>query len=132
MKNLLGYVILLWFIPSCNKNYINPYHLSGTYAGTFHRSGDTSAPSKIKISFYKDSFIGTSDHNFYPAICNGTYRVFGDSIAIQNDCAFPAFLLWIDIFSGNFEYSTKGDSIYFTRNYGDFTYMPDVYALKKQ
>ena len=132
MRKILGFAILVWWISSCNKNNEQLYFLSGTYAGTFHRSGDTAAPSDIKINFYRDSFSGTSDRNFYPAICNGTYRVFGDSIAIQNDCAFPAFLLWIDILSGNFEYSTKGDSIYFTRNYGDFAYMPDVYALKKQ
>ena len=132
MKKILGFAILVWWISSCNKNNEHPYPLSGSYAGTFHRTGDTSAPSHIQITFDEDSFSGTSDRNFYPAICNGTYRVFGDSIAIQNLCAFPAFFDWTLIFSGNYAYSMKGDSIYFTRNFGDFAYTPDVYALKKQ
>ena len=133
MRKFLGFAIMVWCISSCNKNNEHLYWLpSGTYEGTFTRSGDTSGPSHIQIIFHKDSFSGTSNRPLYPAICNGTYRFFSDSIAIQNDCAFPAFLLWNDIFSGNFEYSTNGDSIYFTRNYGDFAYMPDVYALKRQ
>jgi hypothetical protein len=132
MRKVLVFVILVWWISSCNKNNPHPYLLNGTYAGTFHRSGDTSAPSNVQINFYEDSFSGTSDRTFYPAICNGTYRVFGDSIAIQNLCAFPADFDWTFIFNGNFSFSMQGDSVYFTRNYGDFAYMPDVYALKKQ
>ena len=99
MRNLFGFAVLLWFISSCNKNNEQLYFLSGTYAGTFHRSGDTSAPSHIKINFYRDSFSGTSDRNFYPAICNGTYEIFGDSIAIQNLCVFPAYFDWTFIFN---------------------------------
>jgi hypothetical protein len=132
MKKILGFAILVWWISSCNKSIINPNPLSGIYAGTFHRTGDTSAPSHIQITFNEDSFSGRSDRNFYPAICNGTYRIFGDSIAIQNLCDFPADFDWTFIFNGHYAYSMKGDSIYFTRNYGDFAYLPDVYALKKQ
>jgi hypothetical protein len=133
MSKVLGFVIMVWWISSCNKNSEHPYYFpSGTYAGTFTRSGDTSGPSHIQITFHEDSFSGTSDRNFYPAICNGTYRVFGDSIAIQNLCAFLAFFDWTLIFNGNYQFSIQGDSVYFTRNYGDFAYLPDVYALKKQ
>jgi hypothetical protein len=132
MRNLFGLAILLWIISSCNKNIEHPLLPAGTYVGTFTRSGVNSAPSHIRITFYEGKFSGTSDRPLYPDICNGTYSFFSGSIAIQNLCAFPAFLLWNDIFSGNFEYSTKSDSIFFTRNYGDFAYMPDVYALKKQ
>ena len=132
MRKVLGFAILVWWISSCNKNNVNHYSLSGAYAGTFHRSGDTSGPSHILITFYEDSFSGTSDKNYYPAICNGTYKVFGDSITIQNLCVFPAFFDWTLIFNGNFAFSMKGDSVNFTRNYGDFAYMPDIYALKKQ
>ena len=132
MRKIFGFVILVWWIVSCNKSNNNVYPLSGTYIGTFHRSGDTSAPSNIQIIFKEDSFSGTSDRTFYPAICNGTYSVFGDSIAIQNLCAFPADFDWTLIFNGNYAFSMQGDSVYFTRNYGDFAYMPDIYALKKQ
>jgi hypothetical protein len=132
MRNLLGFAVLLWFISSCNKNNEQVYPLSGIYSGTFHRNGDTSAPSHIQISFYNGSFSGTSDKTFNPAICNGTYRVFSDSIAIINLCAFPAFFDWTLIFNGNYAFNVEGDSVYITRNYGDFAYLPDVYALKKQ
>ena len=133
MRKVLGFVILLWWITSCNKNNVNPQLLPGTYTGTFHRTGDTSAPAHVQISFYEDSFSGTSDRAFfYPAICHGTYKVFGDSIAVQNLCVFTADFNWSFIFNGHFAFSMKGDSIYFTRNYGDFAYLPDVYALKKQ
>ncbi len=132
MKRALSIALLVWWIFSCNKTNQNPYPLSGTYNGTFHRSGDTSAPSNIQIIFKEDSFSGTSDKNFNPAICNGIYRVFGDSIAIQNLCAFPAYFNWAYIFNGNYAFSMQDDSVYFTRNYGDFAYLPDVYALKKQ
>ncbi len=132
MRKVLWIAMLFWFISSCNKNNVSPYFLDGTYAGTFHRSVDTSTPTHIQISFYNGSFSGISDHSFNPAICNGTYRVFGDSIAVQNLCAFPAFFDWSLIFNGNYQFSTSGDSVYFTRNYGDFAYLPDVYALKKQ
>jgi hypothetical protein len=95
-------------------------------------SPELSGPSHIQITFYEDSFSGMSNESYYPAISNGTYRVFGDSIAIQNLFFFTPNFDYTFIFTGNYAYSSKGDSIYFTRNYGDFTYMPDVYALKKQ
>ncbi len=132
MRKIFGFVILVWWISSCNKNNVHPYPLSGTYAGTFHRIGDTSSPSQIQISFYEDSFSGTSDRTFFPAICNGTYRVFGDSIAVRNLCVFPADFDWTLIFNRNYAFSMQGDSIYFSRNDGGFAYLQDVYALKKQ
>jgi hypothetical protein len=133
MRNLFVFAMLCWGFFSCNKNNTNPYPLSGTYVGTFHRTGDTAAPAHVQIIFYEDSFSGTSDRAFfYPAICHGTYMVFGDSIAVQNLCVFTANFDWSFIFGGNFAFNMQADSIYITRNYGDFAYMPDVYALKKQ
>jgi hypothetical protein len=132
MRKVQGIALLVCWISSCNKSNQNAYPLSGTYAGTFHRSGDTISPSHIQITFYQDSFSGKTDRTFYPIICYGTYRIFSDSIAVQDFCVLPAFLAWTDIFSGNYQYSTMGDSIYFTRSYGDLCYLPDIYALKKQ
>ena len=108
----------------------------GIYIGTFQRElvwaeNDTAA---ITITFSSNTWSGTSDKIKYPALCNGTYSIIGDTIIFENQCDWTAEFDWSLILSGKYAIKSKGNILEFYRDYRSATsdtYV-DRYKLKKQ
>jgi len=97
--------------------------LDGTYIGTFDRNGVT---SNITLSFDAGQFVGTSDQQNFPAICNGNYSIKHDIIEISNDCAFTANFDWSLILDGTWEFNMQGNVLTLEND------ISDIYTLNKQ
>ncbi len=133
MKKLAVLFFFVSGIASCKKSEPVSPTLSGSYLGIFTRAvGGSDSSSKVSIHFSGNTFTGTSDHDKFPAICQGTYRLTEDSISFQNMCFFTADFDWTLILSGSYQYRRQGDSLWFVRSWGDFIYEADFYILKKQ
>src|SRR5687767_11028036 len=112
MKTLLFFsTIILTISIACNKNsndVINSQNMiSGSYGGTFQRSGGDT--SRVKLSFSSDGrYDGESVLPRYPAICGGTYAINGSSITFNDTCNWTADFDWTLILDGSYNYSRAG------------------------
>lgn len=120
MKLLLFCAILL-FAFSCNKP--SKTITNGTYIGTFERNGVT---ANVELTFSNGQFTGHSDQDNYPAICNGSYTVSGNTITFENGCGFLANFDWTLILSENWTINSINNSLTLTKANGD------VYSLIHQ
>ena len=122
MKKLTRSLILMVACISCEYNDVNRNtELSqGTYKGQFIRSSPNAryAPSNVTLTLTADRFIGESDKVKYPAICRGTYKVKGQKIEFNNECAWTTEFDWSYILSGEFNLSVDGKKLEMTK-YGN-------------
>jgi len=129
-----GFIIFLVFglFISCRKNCSVADMISGNYAGTFTRTtGTVDSTATIKMNFNAGRFSGSSDKD-YPGICEGGYEFIADSISFGNDCEVPGDYKNSTRLYGSYKVNMQGDSLVFTRAFGDFIYEADFYRLKKQ
>lgn len=120
----------------CEKNEETTYLENGNYTGTFQRHGvwfigDT---ANITMTFSSNTWTGSGDKIKYPALCNGTYRIEGDTIIFVNDCAWTTEFDWSLILSGKYKLIKNGNNIEFNKDYRSATadtYI-DIYKLTKQ
>ena len=85
----------------------------GVYTGTFQRQlafggGDA---ANVTIIFSSNTWSGQSDKQNYPALCHGTFKIEKGKIFITNLCVFTADFNWSLIFSGEYDFSLKDDSL---------------------
>jgi hypothetical protein len=134
MRKLWAILPALILVSTCSKKDSPPQTtIIGVYAGSFERIyGDTGIKRGVSITFSTNKFSGSSDSTHYPAICNGSYAIAGDSINFQNQCDFPANFDWTYILNGKYSLKIKNDSLQISHTYGDFIYEADIYRLKKQ
>jgi hypothetical protein len=95
----------------------------GVYVGTFQREAvwAESDTANITITFSSNTWTGSSDKNYYPALCKGTYTIVGDTIIFENQCFWPAHFDWSLILSGKYVIKSMGSTIEFYRDYRSAT-----------
>jgi hypothetical protein len=132
MKKSILIIFTLGIIISCRKNASVADMISDNYTGTFTRTtGTVDSTAYIKMNFNAGRFSGSSDKD-YPGICEGSYGITADSISFGNDCEVPEDYKYSTRLFGKYQLNRQGDSLVFSRSFGDFQYEADFYRLKKQ
>jgi hypothetical protein len=109
---------------ACNKDYDKiKTNVDGNYIGVFERAGNT---SDVELVFNNGAWIGESEAEKFPALCNGTYSISGNVIAFENACVWTSEFDWTLILSGNWNYNMNGKMLVLTKANGD------KYTLTKQ
>ncbi len=109
--------------------------LNGVYTGTFQRelSWANNKTSNITLTFYFNTWSGSSDMTKYPALCKGTYSIKGDSITFMNECAWTAEFDWSLILSGKYKIESHADRIEFYRGYSSMVgTFKDLYKISRK
>jgi hypothetical protein len=121
-----GWAFLFVFLfVSCAKDTEPSGDLNGTYNGSYLRTGDQEDAGAVRMVFVADIFSGETTASQLN-ICNGNYKIFGDSINFQNLCSGNNLL------DGNYKMKQAGDSLYFTRVSMGTPQYADYFILKKQ
>ena len=129
MKNLLLFSLLLAAVlMGCDKEVVAP---NGEYTGTFTRSSPNanSVTYNVTLNISGNKYSGTSDTQYYPAICKGALDFKGSVLTVTPECMFTANFDWTFIFSGDYEVEAEGDNLRLTKRYPYGS--ADVYNLKK-
>ena len=121
---LLSCITLL----SCQKDdkENGTFHLEGTYAGTFHRTGMDSVT--VQINFENKKFKGFSERTHYPSICGGSFSLDGASIVFSDSCTWTADFDWTLILDGRYSFNVSGDQLIITKTNNALT---DEYILRR-
>ncbi|MEM9831488.1 MAG: hypothetical protein AAF944_12680 [Bacteroidota bacterium] len=136
MKQVSIIVILIFFALACQEDdENNPLLLleEGTYAGVFYRSSPNArwATANVILTFENGRFLGSSDTEKYPAICEGTYQLTGTSqITFENSCTWTADFDWSLILGGEYRIVKQDQKIVMTREYEG--QVADTYELKRE
>ena len=142
MRKYLLLFICLTYFSGCEKNEKNTEDKEnivkfqeGSYVGTFKRelSWTDSYTANVTMTFLSNAWTGTSDITKYPALCNGTYSLKGDTIIFENNCAWTTEFDWSLILSGKYVLEINEDSVEIYRNYPrtEPVSYTDRYKLKK-
>jgi hypothetical protein len=137
MRKITFLLIVIVAFISCEKPV--PFEKEipdGTYLGTFNRQfvWTDSDTAYITLTITGTHWSGSSDIKKYPALCNGTYSIIGDSINFENACEWTADFDWSLILSGKYLLIQSGDTIEFSKDYRSATsdtYV-DIYKISKQ
>ncbi|MFT6868125.1 MAG: hypothetical protein ACJA08_002975 [Cyclobacteriaceae bacterium] len=116
---------------ACDNEEKQPTLIDGTYEGVFGRSspGAKYASSQVTLTFANGEFNGDSEIEKYPAICNGTYNIEGNSVEFSNFCIWTAEFDWSYILAGEFEIKVASNVIELIQTNGGTT---DRYQLKRK
>ncbi len=97
--------------------------------GNFQRIGgnESGQLAKVTIRFENNTYEGSSNMVRYPAICKGTWEVFGDKIKFENACFLTADFDWTLILNGEFAMRKTDDTLILKKVMGSIT---DIYTLK--
>ncbi|TRZ43532.1 hypothetical protein [Robertkochia solimangrovi] len=118
---LLG---ILLFLVACNNDDQNSQsELNGTYTGIFERNGNT---SEVVLTFTNETFKGQSELEKFPALCNGTYKISGNTVTFVNGCPWTAEFDWSLILNDEWTYDLNESMLHLTKANGD------KYMLTKQ
>jgi hypothetical protein len=114
---ILFLIMLVLTIVSCNKDENNiETNINGNYTGTFERNGSI---SNVQISLNNGIFNGQGALEKFPALCNGSYSISGNTITFENACPWTAEFDWTLILSGNWTYSINNNELVFIKENGD-------------
>ena len=117
MKVKLFLVIALITLTNCTTNSeFTPDYVSGNYLGVFERNGETST---VEIRFIDGTFIGESEIEKFPAICNGVYSTEDNRITFTNNCIWTADFDWSLILSGEWTFSRNRSELLLFKSNGD-------------
>ena len=130
MKKTFIFLALLILI-GCKYDNFPVLHIpDGTYIGTFQRElvWSESDTAQVTLTFSSNNWHGESDKVKYPALCNGTYSIEGNTINFESGCAWSAEFDWSLILSGKYALTITGNIIEFSRDYRSAT--SDTYVDK--
>jgi hypothetical protein len=119
-------------ILSCSKEVNDAgKSLNGTYKGTFKRYHQGNGEvSEVTLVLDYPNWSGSSSIAKYPALNQGTFSYDDYILSFRNTSVWTAEFDWTFILNGNYQDSQTGDSLIFTRSYGNGAI--DVYKLEKQ
>jgi hypothetical protein len=118
MKTRLFILLALAFsFSNCSTNTeFDVDHISGNYRGVFERNGVTST---VEIRFIDGTFLGESEIEKFPAICNGVYSTAENRITFTNNCVWTADFDWSLILSGEWTFSRNRSELILFKSNGD-------------
>ncbi len=132
MKRTILLILSLIFLISCDKDEQTDRKLpDGVYVGTFQRElvWSDSDTANITMTITSNQWSGTSVIKKYPALCNGTYSIVGDTIIFENTCVWIGDFDWSLILVGKYVLKETGiNTIEFSRDYRSAT--ADTYVDK--
>lgn len=124
-------ILILCFIilNSCEEKENTDFENLGSvpYKGMFYGSTPTTRHSPVEVTLYFSSnrFIGESENQYSPLICQGTYSFSGQEIQFKNECTnLATFKL-----DGTYSYNSSVDSLRLQRSENGIT---ELYVLKKE
>jgi hypothetical protein len=132
MKSALFFItiISIGFI-ACEKDSDSKNFPNGIYKGTFKRYNVAgSQQAQVTINFDYPNWSGSSSIPRYPALGKGTFYSDNEVLKFDNTSVWTADFDWTLILDGAYIENRNGDSLIFTKSYGDGAV--DVYKLKKQ
>lgn len=134
MRTLVVFFLAGFVLIACSKESENSTDLTGTYKGTFRRSGPAydGAAVNVTINFHRGTFTGSGETMYYPAICKGSYEADEASITFTDSCGWTANFDWTLILNGRYDLQVKGDSIFISRSGNGTIPQLDEYRLGKQ
>ena len=112
------FLISLITLVSCNKSEENiiSTNTNGNYIGIFERNG---VSSNVQLNLVDGSFNGQSAIQKFPALCNGTYLISGNTITFDSNCAWTADFDWTLILNGQWNFNRNGNVLILTKSNGD-------------
>ena len=136
MKYLFLIICLTLLFACESEDQVDRKLPDGNYSGTFQRQHvwAESDTANITITINSNEWSGTSDIEKYPALCNGTYLIIGDTIIFENECVWTADFDWSLILDGKYILKETGNLIEFSyddRSATSDTYI-DIYKLERQ
>ncbi|HEX7847472.1 MAG TPA: hypothetical protein VF476_16845 [Chitinophagaceae bacterium] len=120
------FVLIICFLPTCDKTEAKEHVLEGKYIGIFHRTGMDTA--QVNINFTNNVFTGTSNKANYPATCSGNFDIEDNSISFSDACAWTADFDWSLILSGTYDLQIINGTVRIWRTTGSVT---DEYLLRQ-
>ena len=135
MKNLLLLLLLSFLSFSCLEKEEEAAAAlpDGTYTGTFTRTNnvadETPKVAKVTLVVKGNTFSGSSDTPYYPAIGSGSYKINGAEATFEDENFWTANFDWTLILKGTFSLQNTNGAITLTRLQGNQT---DVYQLTRQ
>jgi len=136
MKRLVIFSLLiltlLTGLISCKKSTSNSVFPNGTYHGTFQRlSSGKGDISNVTIVFNDNKWVGQSDKQRYPALCEGSFQISAiNEITFSNSCAWTSDFDWSLILDNEYTVQVVGDKYIMTQNFDNWT--KNIYTLTKQ
>ncbi len=132
MKNVWTVLLILLLTTGCEKEKV-PENFNALYTGTFMRTyknaSEDPATAQVTLNFTETAYSGSSNMGHYPDICKGKFTISQTKINATTECMFTAEFDWTLIFSGEYDYDLKGDSLRIWRTYPDGS--KDMYQLLK-
>jgi hypothetical protein len=118
MKRVMLILSLLLLLMACEKNDAasEPVLKNGLYKGTFNRTAMDTVD--VSISILEGNFEGSSERQFYPAICRGSFAREGSVISFHDSCTWQANFDWTLILNGRYEFSVDGESVHLWKQNG--------------
>lgn len=137
MNKITYWIMIIFVMVGCSKeDHLTVKINDGTYIGTFQREPiwSSSKTANIILTFSSNHWSGSSDVVKYPALCNGTYSIVGDTIVFENACNWTAEFDWSLILSGKYVIRESDGTIEFSRDYRSATTDTwiDKYKIKRQ
>jgi hypothetical protein len=137
MNKITYWIMIVCVMVGCSKDENLTVKINdGTYIGTLQREPvwSSSKIANITLTFSSNHWSGSSDIVKYPALCNGTYSIVGDTIVFENECAWTAEFDWSLILSWKYVIKESVGTIEFSRDYRSATTDTwiDKYKIKRQ
>jgi len=122
-------ILIFIILNSCKDQENTDFENLGSvaYSGTFYGSTPTTRHTPIEVTLYFSSnrFMGESENQYSPLICQGTYSLSDQEIQFKNECTnLATFKL-----DGTYSYHTSVDSLRLQRSENG---MMELYVLKKK
>jgi len=118
------FLILIFLNSSCSDDDdYSPINIEGAYIGTFERNGIT---SNVEVKFSEGIFVGESETEKFPGICEGSFSISNNVVEFINGCVWTADFDWSLILAESWEYTLQNNTLILTKLNGD------KYILTKQ
>ena len=129
MKHKVILILSFIILNSCEDKENTDFENLGSvaYKGMFYGSTPTTrlAPIEVTLYFSSNRFLGESQNQYSPLICQGTYSLSGQEIQFKNECTnLSTFKL-----DGSYSYNPSVDSLRLQRSVNGIM---ELYVLKKK
>lgn len=127
---LTSFLCAALMLSACKKTAPTVAIPDGTYTGIFQRqtaSGGQVAP--VSLVFSGATWTGQGQVAKYPALCNGTYKLNGNTVSFTSACIWTADFDWTLILTQDYDLTISDKQLEISRDKGTYR---DIYKLTRQ